>query len=382
MKKLLAKSNFTKAIERPLFAARYLKGKVKANLGYRFGQGYSLSPGRVFFALTGRCNLKCEMCQQYNNETFQEEVAHARECTLEELKTVVDDISGFSPIVIVSGGELFLHKYWFEFLSYIKSKSLFCSIGTNGTFLEKNATKIVEMGLDDISISLDGPKATHDSIRGVSGTYEKAVRGIEKVMEEKKRLGKTKPAITVIFTITPANYRHLPEMVGLMEELGVGTLRVGHLNFLRESDCEAQQAVSKEVFGVEKDTSWSGYIMSLNGFDSAWLSDSIRGIRNDKERGIKVAFFPDFTEDEVVDYYSDGSFHSKSFKNACMVGWDTAVIGPSGEVIICPNYIIGNLCEQSFKNVWNNEKARSFRKKIAKMKELPVCSRGCCFFYT
>lgn len=382
MKKLVTGANIKKSIERPMFTARYLKGKIKANLGYRFGHGRSLSPGRVFFALTGRCNLKCSMCPQYNNETFQDVVAHCDEMSINELRTVVDDIATFKPIVIVSGGELFLHKSWHEFLSHIKRRRLFCSIGTNGTMLEKHADKIVEMGIDDVSVSIDGPEEIHDAIRGVPGTYARAVDGVKRVMELRAGSGTAKPVINVIFTITPSNYKHLSQVVTEMESLGVDKLRVGHLNFLTQQAYDAQMPLSKELLGVEQDTSWAGYVTELKDFDAPWLMREIERLRKDTTRKLDVVFFPDFKPDEIEDYYSDRPFQSRSFKNACIVPWDTMVVGPGGEVILCPNYEIGNLREERFRTVWNGDKAQLFRRKIRKMKQMPVCSRGCCFFYT
>jgi len=366
-----------------MFAARYLTGKIKAGLGYRFGRGYSMPPGRIFFALTGRCNLKCSMCPQYNNETFQEEVAgRDDEANIEELRAIIDDIKSFNPIVTVSGGELFLHKSCLDFLSYIKSNRLLCSIGTNGTLLEKFADVIVEMGIDDVSVSIDGPQEIHDAIRGVPGTYSRAVRGIERVMDAKAKRGVTTPKITVIFTITPTNYKHLPEIVSIMESIGIDTLRIGHLNFLSQEAYDAQTDLTGKLFGVDQDTSWAGYVRQLDGFDADWLADTIERIRNDTGRDMQITFFPDFPKDEIPQYYSDKPFQSRSFKNACMVPWDMAVIGPSAEVIICPNYEIGNLRDQKFRELWNNERAKLFRRTIRKAKQFPVCSRGCCFFYT
>lgn len=382
MKKIFEKTNFQKALDQPLFAIRYLRGKIRANFGYRFGNGYSFPPGRVFIALTGRCNLKCQMCPQDRHPSFRQEIVEERDSNTEELRTIIDDIYSFSPMILVSGGELFLHPSWYDFLSHIKKKELFCSIGTNGMFLERHASKLVDIGIDELSVSIDGPERVHDEIRGLPGTYAKATRGIERVMEEKRGMGVIKPLINVIFTITSRNYQYITTVVELMASLKINTLRIGHLNFLRQKDFDDHMNISRKLFGINHDTSWEGYVSEVHDIDASHLANTIEYIRSKRDANMRITLFPDFNKEEIIQYYSEGSFRSRSFKNACLVPWDTAIIGPKGEVILCPNYIIGNLREKSFREIWNNEKARFFRKVILKKKQLPVCSRGCCFFYT
>jgi radical SAM protein with 4Fe4S-binding SPASM domain len=381
MKKLLKMSNIGKAFLRPVFAAYYLKGKIKAHIGYRFGRGYSLFPGKVFLAITGRCNLRCSMCPQYNHPSFQNDIVKEGEVNFKELRRIIDDISSFRPIILVSGGELFLHPSWRDFLSYVKSRGLFCSIGSNGTLVSKHASQLVDIGLNELSVSIDGPEHVHDKIRGVPGAFAKSVEGIKRVVKERDRVGAKKPFINVIFTITPENYKYIHDMIALLDPLKINTFRIGHLNFLRQKDYEDHMNMSEKLFGIDQDTSWAGFISESHNIDARYLADTIDDLRAAKSRNLKITFFPNFSRNEIIQYYSDQDFHSTSFKNACFVPWDLALIGPKGEVIMCPNYIIGNLREKSFKEIWNNENARHFRKVILKKKELPACSRGCCFFY-
>jgi MoaA/NifB/PqqE/SkfB family radical SAM enzyme len=379
MKRILIKSSFQKALDRPLFAANYLKGKLKAKLGYRWGMGYALPPGRFFFALTARCNLTCKMCPQVNHPSLRQERDKKGEADIKELQKIIDDISPFRPIMMVSGGELFLHPSWFDFLSYIKAKRLYCSIGTNGTFLERDASELVNIGIDEISVSLDGPESIHDEIRGFPGTYAATTRGIQRLME--KRKGNRKPRINIIFTISSLNFQVLPEIVEQMEALKIDTLRISHLNFLSQKDFENHMHLFKRLFGIELDTSWEGFVSDLHHVDATPLAETIETLRRRRNGNLRITFFPDFRKEEIIQYYSHGSFSSESFRNACLAPWDLAIVGPGGELILCPNYIIGNLCEQRFQEIWNNEKARFFRKTLSKMQSFPVCSRGCCFFY-
>jgi MoaA/NifB/PqqE/SkfB family radical SAM enzyme len=381
VKKLLTTANLKKALARPSLASGYLKGKLKAALGYRFGNGYSFMPGRIFFVLTGRCNLNCKMCPQNNNPLFHDVMTKETELNIEELRRMIDEISTFHPRILVTGGELSLHSAFFDFLSYIKKAGLFCGIVTNGIFLERDAAKLVSIGLDEISVSLDGPEAVHDGIRGVPGTYAKAVKGMKRIAEERKKIGAKVPMVNINFTISAANFRYVFPMVELMSSLNIDMLQFTHLQFLTPKDFEQQMALFKNLFGIEQDTSWQGLVSDLYQLDAEYLADTIEQIRNRKVEQGRITFSPDFNKQDIIRYYSDKPFHSQSLKGACLSPWDFAILGPAGEVVLCPNYIIGNLREHSFRETWNSPKARFFRKIILKKKSLPACSRGCCFFY-
>lgn len=321
------------------------------------------------------------MCPRGSHSRFRDEMVKETELNIEELRRIIDDISTFRPRILVTGGELFLHSSSFDFLSYIKRVGLFCGIVTNGTFLERDASKLVSIGLDEIAVSLDGPEAIHDGVRGVSGTYAQAVRGIQRIVEEKKRIGAKKPLVNINFTISTLNYRYIVPMVELMDSLNINMLQITHLQFLTQTDFEQQMALSKNLFGIERNTSWEGLVSDLYQLDAEYLADTIAQIRNRKVEQGRITFSPDFNKRDIIQYYSNMPFHSQSLKNACSSPWDFAILGPNGEVILCPDYIIGNLREQNFKEIWNNPKARFFRKIILKRKRLPACSRGCCFFY-
>jgi radical SAM protein with 4Fe4S-binding SPASM domain len=374
-------ANLGKAVDKPLFALRYLRGKIKATMGYHLGNGYSFSPGRALITLTGRCNLRCQMCPQERHASFRQDIVEERDADISELRKMIDEIRRFRPMVLVSGGELFLHPSWHEFLSYVKINGLFCSIGTNGTLLGKYASELVEIGVDELSVSIDGPERIHDEIRGVPGAYAKAVDGIKQINEAKERARTYKPLINVIFTISPLNHRHIAAVAASMGSLKVDTFRIGHLNFLRPKDLMDHRDLFAKLFGIDRDASWAGYVWDVSGIDGKLVAGTIEGLKKRPYGPPRITVFPDFKKNEIITYYAEGPFRSKSFPNACLAPWDIAIIGPKGEVLLCPNYIVGNLRDQGFRDIWNNDKARHFRKVMKKRKQLPACSRGCCFFY-
>ena len=79
----------------------------------------------------------------------------------------------------------------------------------------------------------------------------------------------------------------------------------------------------------------------------------------------------------MPEYFSN--FEETFGHNLCPVAWYFAQVEPDGEVVFCgdfPDYFIGNVRKQSFREIWTGEKAKRFRAKLAK-EPLPICARCC-----
>lgn len=87
--------------------------------------------------------------------------------TLAERRALGDERAGFRPLIAFSGGEPLLYKDCVSLVRHIKARRLPCIVLTNGVLLGRHAEGLVESGLDAIAVSLDGPEAVHDEIRGV-----------------------------------------------------------------------------------------------------------------------------------------------------------------------------------------------------------------------
>ena len=81
--------------------------------------------------------------------------------------------------------------------------------------------------------------------------------------------------------------------------------------------------------------------------------------------------------EEAPEYLTD--FPKTFGHNLCPVAWYYAQVLPDGDVCFCgdfPDYIIGNVRRQSFREVWMGAKAAAFREKLAR-EPLPICARCC-----
>ena len=75
------------------------------------------------------------------------------------------------------------------------------------------AEGIVDAGLDELNLSLDGGRQLHDSIRGQDGLFDKIMNGIERVNYFKKVKGTARPLINLQCTINKYNYRDLEQLL-------------------------------------------------------------------------------------------------------------------------------------------------------------------------
>ena len=114
--------------------------------------------------------------------------------------------------VAFEGGEPLLRSDLGEILAFSRSLPLHTSLITNGTLLESRTDEIAPYINGVVYVSLDGQEKTHDAIRGVRGSFRKALRGIDAAKE--------KVAVTINTTLMSENIDEIESMVELAKELG------------------------------------------------------------------------------------------------------------------------------------------------------------------
>ena len=173
----------------------------------------------VAWELTRSCNLACSHCR-----ASAERGPYPGELSTEEVLRVMDEMASISkPVIILTGGEPLLRSDIFDVARYGSDKGFRMVMATNGTLVtEKAVQKMKAAGIQRVSVSLDGPTAdTHDAFRKVTGSFEGALQGIEK-------LRKGGIEFQVNTTITQTNLRLVPDILHLAVDLGA----VAHHIFL------------------------------------------------------------------------------------------------------------------------------------------------------
>ena len=364
-------------------------------------------PTFVQLRVTNLCNLRCKMCGQWGDtgiyradgfsasatdgekerNRIRELIGAKRQLALSDYERLLDEIAPGRPIISLFGGEPLLYPDILPLVRAIKERDLTCTVITNGWRLADYAKEFVEAGIDSIAVSIDGPPEVHNRIRGKEDSFSKAAAGIRAVADWRRRLGRALPMQIAILPVTELNMDSIAPAIEALRELPLDTINVGLRWFVPKETGEDYERVMRETFGVSGD-SWKGFdfdwssVAASKGEQMTALVRLLQSLRRrrflDSARGRPwVSFVPDVPAEEVPTYFSD---FSKTFGHSlCPVAWYFAQVESDGEVCFCgdfPDYFIGNVRKQPFREIWTGEKAWKFREKLAK-EPLPICNRCC-----
>jgi len=178
-------------------------------------------PLAVDLKITERCNSRCVTCDVWKSE-YIEKYAKT-DITVQELTDIFHQLKDLGIKTIgFSGGEPLLRKDIGELVRNAKEiTKAKVYVVTNGLLLEKRAKLLLESGIDHISVSIDGIGLTNDEIRGISGHYRKALRGIQKLAELIGSNGNLRSMCSIGTTIIRLNIREVPRLIKLAEHFGI-----------------------------------------------------------------------------------------------------------------------------------------------------------------
>jgi MoaA/NifB/PqqE/SkfB family radical SAM enzyme len=355
------------------------RARVALKLERRLGRGRALAPYAVSFWVTRRCNLNCEMCWLERSRRLEGDAyLRARdELTLDELKGVIDDVVRWRPRVGVTGGEPFVRGDTLDFIAYVKSRGLRCGANTNGTFLVRDAEALVDVGLDSIMVSVDGPPAVHDGQRRSPGSFVRTKEGLDALLAARaaRRRGQT-PYVKITCTVTNANVASLAGLPALFFDLPLDEFTFQHQWFTDRQTADAQRALFAELFG--QDTTYlQGFVTAdLPPVDVDALRRQVATIRN-KRWPFQVNFYPDLGDSQIQAFYQSPGH---SFRGACFSRWLRADVLPDGTVSPCLGLDVGNVRNKPFRQIWNGVALRRFRAELAARGVFAGCSRCCGLF--
>ncbi len=324
-------------------------------------------PNYIRLELTHQCNLNCIMCPSF----LRIPKAGKKELNLEEIKKVIDELSGYRPrpYISVSGGEPFLRQDIFDILKHLEYRGLKYKILTNAVgILHRPKERLISINPDIFQVSLDGPEHIHDKIRQTPGAFFGTIEALRYLREHAKF------KILLMCTISSVNSEYLHDIVRIAEELGID-LCFGHLSFISPRRFAQQKTIMKKEFGIDLGDSRSTDINDLHRLDTRRLSDQIARIHGQKT-GINIYFTQELSKEQVAKYYSDTE--CCVFSDKCYYPWYGVKIDPYGEVSVCKDnyFAVGNIKESSLVNLYNNRQANRFRGYLRK-NLLPLCLRCC-----
>ncbi|MBS3175080.1 radical SAM protein [Candidatus Woesearchaeota archaeon] len=317
----------------------FVSGKKAYSLPYRL----QIENGNI-------CNLRCTMCA-LNVMKRKKGMLN-----LEKYKQIFDTIKP-AYVNLTGYSEMILNSDIFEIIKYSKAKGAFTKIDSNATLTtEERARKIVESGLDLISISVDGAtKETYEKIR-IPAKFETVINNLRNLVKIRNEV-KGKLQIHMAFVSQVGNIHELPLIIKLADEIGVDQINSA---FVTEYDIKEYRK---------------------NKLDNVQISELRKYYNEALELKDKVKINVNI---DSVGYYIDKieKDEQKNLNDAhCYLPWYSAYITWEGDVLPCCYFYdsqisFGNVFQTPFKEIWNSPKYQSFRQALAKSRNGLCASCG------
>lgn len=333
----------------------------------------SVSPNPFIytFKLTMKCNLRCKMCMQWGDKGshyFLSQEEQEQELEWNTLQRVILQIYNKKPFCLFWGGEPLLYSKFSDLLALLKNKRVFSSFCTNGLLLSDYKNLLLNNPYANIIISLDGFERENDYLRG-RGIFKKVVKQIEIL----NSYGKKKPFIAIEFTVLPENLGIMYDFCNFAKTLNIDWLIFNLKWFISSEQATMYRHFMLENFGI-KEVNINGYMTEYK-LDKEKFICQFRKIR-EKRWPMQVSWHPFFKNPALIYRYVDNPIECVS-GYFCHKQWMRVDIMPNGDVVTCkafPDYVVGNIRDNTINEIWNNESYRTFRKVITKSL-LPVCSK-------
>jgi MoaA/NifB/PqqE/SkfB family radical SAM enzyme len=332
-------------------------------------------PESISFTITNACNLRCQMCAQWSREGYMHENKQRlrNEMGLADWMNVVDQLSDHRiKSILIRGGEPFLYPQIIELLQYIHSKGIFVAIDTNGTMLERFAEEIVRIGDIHLTVSVDGPPEIHDAVRGVKGTFDRVEAGLHSLQSEQMKQGR-KISLGICFTISQYSYKGLAEMPAIARRLGIDTIAIVPYYYFPESVGEAYDRLLNDRFGCLA-YSWRGFHHESSGIEWDEFRCQYHRYLDTLENIYNYPYLP-LEEDQYQTWFEDPV--SPVGESHCWNVERLIDIQPNGDANFCvdfPDYVFGNVRENTIAEIWNSERAEDYR-QLRRQGPLPICFR-------
>ncbi|MBN1872311.1 MAG: radical SAM protein [Candidatus Omnitrophica bacterium] len=341
---------------------------------YLFGSGRANPPNTVVLEVTYICNCHCKMCPLYVNEENVKDHLDMKdeELPADKWKSIIDELSDFGVRnLIFTGGEPFMRKDLLDILDHAKSRGLYVSIITNGSLVTQEvAARLVSLKVDNVSVSLDGPKEIHNKIRQ-KDIFDSAMQGVDFLLEEKKRKKSELPDLQFSCVISTMNQTSLSELIkiGHEKQIPVYYHRITFTTYSMEQMMDREY--SREMVKAED----QNLPANLVNVDPDKLESELNKIKETAKR--YPVFYSIFlgSHKEIVKAFYKSDF---SFINKCFYPWNNSRINPYGIVYPCSiNAHMGDLNKGRFDSIWNGVNYVNFRRRLKKKGLFSICSKCC-----
>lgn len=298
-------------------------------------------------AVSTACDFKCPHCMR--------EALGIRENKMmdpEMLAKRRDEIKTARRVSLYGLGEPFLNPRFFEFVKLCKEIGVEVATSSHGMSLTPEVReRILETGLDEINVSMDGAtKPTYERLR-VGGIFETVVENLSSLSRLKKEKRSKAPELNINMTILRSNLQEAPKMVRLAHQVGANSVSFSSVVIYRAEDLHNNIAEEPEF---------------------AATMEKAKQVA--KDLGLPMTFWRQKPVGWEPDHYDPASSYG------CSQLWSNQIIEPDGRMKLCC-YIeedITNVFERGPRESFNCEGLVRERKALLDGRVRPEC-QGCLY---
>jgi len=319
-----------------------------------------LSTSYLTLKLTNRCNMNCAMCGQ----TAIREKQTKDDLPLEIVQKRMNEINTIETVYLF-GGEPLLYEKFPELLEYLKNKNINILISSNGLMLKKYTELIISAKVRDLTISIDSHRENvFAAIRG-KNVLPEILENVRYIINKKKELNSEYPYIGINCVILPENLKNLNDIYCFLNEQFP---ELDRINFEKAISTNLEMGKSYEKIMREE--------LNINATSWKWFLGKA-GVFSSRIVGKIETEFEKLKQNEKVTFLAPERFDDSEIPSqTCPIPDYALTVLPNGNVVFCtdfPDYVIGNIKENTLNELLNNKKAKLFRTRLGEKGKLPIC---------
>jgi Fe-coproporphyrin III synthase len=307
-----------------------------------------------------QCNCRCLMCDIWR-------IRQAQQLAPADLEP---HLAAFRKLgvhwVVLSGGEPQLNEKWAYLGQLVRSIGSRVTLLTAGLLLKSEAPLVVD-SVDDVIVSLDGPRPIHNQIRRIPDAFERLAEGISE-------LHRLRPQLQVRgrCTVQKENHSSLRAIVQLAKELGLTSISFLGADLtssaFNRSDGWLPDRLSRVALNSEQVDALEREVDELVGqyradLESGFIVESAAKLRR------------------IVDHFRAHLGQAQYVAPRCNAPWVSAVIEASGDVRPCFFHpVLGNIHRDPLVDIINGPQALVFRSSLD-VASNETCKKCVCSLY-
>ena len=305
---------------------------------YRINPGLAPYPEAIEVEVTTRCHLRCVICEH----TYWTEPP--RDMSFDEFKMIVDQFPRLKWIGLSGIGSAFLNKDFLRMLRYLKTKNIFVEFFDTFDLIDRNISEeLVKIGIDKIWMSIDAAKKeTYEKIR-VGGNFDKVINNLTDLIKIKKQFKTPMPEIWFHYIMNEYNVAEMPEFIEIIHSI-INKNKTNYATLI--------------------------FFTSLLYFDKI---EHLRPIVPEEiknhvlEKAKKYNLYVNWNENMLANKpVSDCTKWTEPFVLATGHVQPCCAINEANDRAYQKQYSFGNLLSENFRDIWQSDRFKQFRKNIHK----------------